>query len=120
MITDEGRKAGLAKAAAIIRDAVKARAATFSESIPPTVRSYVGRDGNAYVEAGGANGQEAPAAFMSEIAGTRHPLFGDRKHWYPQPHRPFMTEGSDAALDDAADAFADDAIDGIARGAGYK
>jgi hypothetical protein len=120
LVQAEGTRKGLERAAAIIARAVKARAAVFSESIPPTVESHIGRDDAAYVTAGGPDGKTAPAAYMSEVAGTRHMLYGNRRHWYDQPHRPFMTEGSDDALDEAADGFADEAIDGIARDNGFK
>lgn len=36
------------------------------------------------------NSEEAPMARPFQ-GGLRHPLFGDRKHWYPQPYYPYMT-----------------------------
>ena len=33
---------------------------------------------------------EAPMARPFQD-GLRHPLFGDREHWYPQPYHPYMS-----------------------------
>lgn len=43
--------------------------------------------------------------------GAKHPLFGDRSHWYAQKHWPFMALAVSLAIDKAADAYADKVID---------
>lgn len=127
-LSSAGETVGLRKAAAIIAEAVKAKAEAIpSRKIPPTVRSFV-RAGIGYVTAGGTGGQQAPNAYMFEELGARHPLFaqgpkgtgGGWKHWYEQPYRPFMEEGAEVAADAAAEAFADEAIAIWAKESGYK
>jgi hypothetical protein len=63
---------------------------------------------------------------MFETYGARHPLFahGPRgtdgwKNWYDQPYRPFMEEGVEASLNEAAETFADTAIEVMAAEGGY-
>jgi hypothetical protein len=119
MVSPAGEIAGLERAAEIIAEAVKAAAEALpSKKIPPTVRSYV-RAGIGYVTAGGTGGQEAPNAHMFETPGARHPLFGNKKHWYNQPYRPFMEEGAEAAADEAAEAYADATIGVWAKESGF-
>lgn len=116
-LSDAGDKAGLAVAAATIRDKIKQVAAAMpSKKIPPTLRSYV-RGGIGYVAAGGPQGRTAPNAAMFETEGARHPLFAHGpkgtdgwRNWYDQPYRPFMEEGAEISAQDAAEKFADTAI----------
>jgi hypothetical protein len=103
----------------VMEDAIWQRARDLpSKKIPATIKSYI-RAGIGYISAGGVGGREAPNAYMFEEQGARHPLFGNRKHWYEQPYRPFMEEGIEISLDEAADAFADAAIATMAAEAGY-
>ena len=41
----------------------------------------------------------------------RHPLFGDKKHWYHQGEYPITEETVRLGADDAAEAYADAALD---------
>jgi hypothetical protein len=119
-LTDAGENAGLARAAEIIADKAKEiTTAMPSKKIPPTIRSFI-RAGIAYVSAGGTGGQEAPNAYMFETEGARHPLFGNKRHWYDQPFRPFLEEAAEIAGDDAAEAYADITIGVWAKESGYK
>lgn len=95
--------ARLREAAEII--AIKAReiSASFSKRIPTSI-VVRGGTGGVWIEAGGPGGSIAPNAYPFET-GARHPLFGDTKHWYPQPKRPFLIEAGDAAIEQAAEAF---------------
>jgi hypothetical protein len=57
----------------------------------------------------GVYGWEPIQAAMFE-GNDRHPLFGDKKHWYNQGYWP-ITEGTErAGLDDAVEDFADAAV----------
>jgi hypothetical protein len=112
---DEGLKA----AATVIEDGIWQAARDLpSKKIPPTIRMFI-RAGIAYVTAGGVGGHEAPNAWMFEEAGARHPLFGNRRHWYTQPYRPFMEIGAEKSMDEAADVYADVTIGIWAKESGY-
>src|SRR5580765_1227530 len=107
LLSSAGEEAGIKAACGVFVTAIKATAAALpSKKIPPTVRSYL-RTGIGYVSAGGTGGRVAPNAYMFEEYGARHPLFGNKRHWYDQPYRPFMEEGVEVSLDEAAEAFAD-------------
>lgn len=119
-ISMAGENAGLKEAADIIRDVAKEiTAAMPSKKIPPTIISFV-RGGVAYVNAGGPGGKTAPNAYMFETIGARHPLFGDKRHWYDQPYRPFLEDAAEIAGQAAANAYADIAISTWARESGYR
>jgi hypothetical protein len=125
-ISNLGIEAGLKAAGEVLVKAIKAKAAAMpSKKIPGTVKSYV-RGGVGYINAGGPGGRTAPNAYMFETYGARHPLFahGPRgtdgwKNWYDQPYRPFMEEGVEASLNEAAETFADTAIEVMAAEGGY-
>lgn len=51
--------------------------------------------------------------------GGRHPLFGNRKHWYPMPRKPFMFEAVDAHRAKFF-AEAETAIEEAGKKAGFK
>jgi hypothetical protein len=111
ILSDAGEEAGLKAAAEVAVEAVKFTAERLpSKKIPPSVSSRVVR-GIAYVSAGGVGGRQAPNAYMFEEQGARHPLFGNKKHWYDQPYRPFMEAAIEASADEMAEVFADVAID---------
>lgn len=91
-----GASGHVGKAAEIIAEGIKARAAEIpSTKIPPTVHvgSFSAETATIY-----ASGQ--PAVIIE--TGGRHPLFGDREHWYTQNKVLFMEEGAGRALDKAA------------------
>jgi hypothetical protein len=50
---------------------------------------------------------EAGPAWSAET-GARHPLFGDRKRWYPpsEKQKPFLAPAADAKASDAMDRYA--------------
>jgi hypothetical protein len=104
--------AGMRAATAIISDSIRTTAAAMpSAKIPPTVRWYM-RGNIGYVGAGGPGGRVAPAAYMFETPGARHPFFARvgtwrylHHKWYTQPYRPFMEVGFDVARGDASQAL---------------
>jgi hypothetical protein len=106
-----GAGGDLGAAAKIIADKAKELAGTWSRSVPGSIAVEV--DGNvATVSA------DAPPARPNELA-LRHPLFGDREHWYGPDDRPFLAPAADAASDKAMARYAQK-IDGWARKAGYS
>lgn len=82
--------------------AARSNAAAFSKRIPGATKV---REYRAYTEVV-TLGNEAPNAAPFE-AGEEHPLFGDRKHEYRQPHRPFMQAAFDRTADDGANHMGD-------------
>ena len=94
----------LREAAEVIAVRARAISATFSKRIPASIKITGGTTG-VYIIAGGPDGKEAPNAYPFEY-GVRHPLFGNRNHWYAQPKRPFLEEAAVQAADAAAEAFA--------------
>lgn len=83
-------------AAMKIAEGIKERSGAIpSEKIPPSVHVGQGSPTTATVYA------DAPNARPIEL-GLRHPLFGDREHWYPMKQIRFMEEGAALRLDDAA------------------
>jgi hypothetical protein len=109
----EAEQRRLEAAAGIIAQKAREISGTFSRRIPGSVRvrTYAARGGTTvsggttYVEAGGPT---APNAFPFDPPKppSRHPLFGDREHWYNQPYRPFLEEAAEAAADKAAEEYA--------------
>ncbi len=88
------------EAAEEIKEAAKELAAEHSTSIPPTIRvEDPGMEAGlpaARVAAGGAN---VPLATLYELGNVgakqsvktfRHPLFGNRNHWYEQPRYRYL------------------------------
>lgn len=110
---------GLRAAAETIADAARAISGRFSRRIPASIRVTVAGK-SAAVKAGGRKGELAPNAAMFETPGARHPLFGDKSHWYFQPHRPFLEEAAQARGDKAAEEYADAVIDSWKRTLGFK
>jgi len=99
-----GASGNLAKAAQDIADGIKSRSAEFSTKIPPSVHVGQGSATTAVVYA------TAEPAYAIET-GARHPLFGDREHWYPMKQILFMEEGAARALDQAAEDYGFGEID---------
>jgi hypothetical protein len=92
MVKDRTREAAEVIAATAI-----ARSSKFSKRIPLSVK-VVSSSWGAYIIAGG---DAAPNAYPFET-GARHPLFGNRNYWYPQPKKPFLEQAADAASSKAA------------------
>lgn len=108
--------ARLRQAAQIIANAAKRNAAAFSRRIPPATSVGGGLSGKGvYVR---TNGNKARNAAPFEF-GERHPLFGDRNHWYATPHRPYMEDAAEQTLDRAAEAYAE-VVDDWAQQLGFK
>jgi len=64
---------------------------SWSSRIPGSIR-VLGSNQKVVVRAGGAKAPHAAPYENHGFPGTfRHPLFGDRDHWYPQAARPFLT-----------------------------
>jgi hypothetical protein len=82
----------LAAAAQEIADRAKELAASWSRKIPPTITVSVSGT-TATITA------SAPNAYPAEFR-ARHPLYGNRRHWYGPPGEPFLGP----ALDERAGA----------------
>jgi hypothetical protein len=61
---------------------------------------------------------DAGAAYPAETR-ARHPLFGDREHWYGPPGEPFMGPAADQRAGAAMARYADK-IDALCRKAGFS
>lgn len=92
----------LAEAGEEIAKIARELAATFSSRIPAATGVYLTSEDSAIVA---TNGSEAPNAAPFEY-GERHPLFGDREHWYKQPVRPYMDEAANRGAEAAMNAYA--------------
>jgi hypothetical protein len=100
----------LANAAAEIADGARALAAAWSKQIPPDIKVHV--SGNmATISA------SVGPAYPGETR-ARHPLFGNRKHWYGPPGAPFLGPAADMRADAAMAAYAKK-IDRLCREAGF-
>lgn len=103
----------LRAAARIFADAIRKHAGVVSRQTAAAVNISEGGGSSIEVNAGhpgGPWGWEPIQGWMFET-GASHPLFGDKGHWYPQRHYPFLEIGTREALDRAADAYADIEID---------
>ncbi len=94
--------------------AARAISAGFSRRIPAATGVFGDVAGVAVV----TDGAVAPNAAPFEFA-ERHPLFGDREHWYPQPHRPYMDEAAVAAYGAGLNEYAK-ILDPMTDRAGYR
>lgn len=118
----------LKAAAQLIADKARALSGTFSARIPEVIKVYLGPGSTeAFISAGSKGGQwgwEPIHAWMFEEphAGSipKHPLFGDRKHWYYQSYRPYLEAAADDASDEAAQLYAALEIARWAKESGYK
>jgi len=93
--------ARLREAGELIAGLARANASEFSSRVPGSVRVTGGRSG-IYVVAGGPKG---PAAYTAEIP-SKHPLYGNRKHWYLGPVHPFLGPAGDEGFEAAAEIVA--------------
>lgn len=101
----------LAAAAGIIADTARALAAGWSAQIPPRIEVEV--SGNeATISC------DAPPAYPGETR-ARHPLFGNREHWYGPPGEPFLGPAADLRAGAAMARYAEK-IDKMCRKAGFE
>lgn len=78
--------------------------ASWSTGIPPTIRAT--GSARALKLTAGRNTGRVQYAKVFEFGG-RHPLFGNRDHWYPQAKRPYLIPARDAHSEQFAGALAD-------------
>jgi hypothetical protein len=73
--------------------------ASWSKSIPPNIRTEQHDANHVDIVC------DAPPAYPAEVR-SRHPLFGNREHWYGPPGTPFLRPAADKRADDAMKAYA--------------
>jgi hypothetical protein len=100
---DETRR--LEQAAEVIAEKAREISGRFSKRIPASVKFLTYKGGKVVVRAGGPTAPQAHSFDPPNNPPVRHPLFGNRKHWYPQPYRPFLEEAAEAGIDHAAEVF---------------
>lgn len=101
----------LAAAAEIVAGEARRIAATWSRQIPPDISVSV--SGNVATIS-----SDVGPAYPGETR-ARHPLFGNRRHWYGPPGKPFLVPAADLKADAAMRRYADK-VDKMARAAGFK
>jgi hypothetical protein len=101
----------LREAADIIAAGARSLASSWSRTVPQSIRVSAG----AHVAIISAS---APVARPAELR-LKHPLFGDREHWYPPPGEPFLSPAAIARSDAALVQYAKK-IDDMARKAGFR
>lgn len=107
------------QAGQVVADDAKERASEIghgSGKIPGTIR--VGANGaTAVIRAGNAR---VPEAALMEGNGTpgawRHPLFGNKKHWYTEERHPYLYPALLAKQDEAGQMLRDSVVDAINQG----
>jgi hypothetical protein len=100
----------LAAAAGIIADGARGLAG-WSQKIPPSITVEVSGK-TATITA------DAPDAYPAETR-ARHPLFGNRGHWYGPPGAPFLAPAADARAGAAMARYAQK-VDRMCRKAGFN
>ena len=100
----------LAAAAGIIADAARELAGAWSAKIPPSITVEV-HGNTATISA------DAPNARPAELR-LKHPLFGNRDHWYGPPGAPFLGPAADAKAGAAMARYAKK-IDKMCRARGF-
>lgn len=101
----------LAAAAAVIADTARTLAGTWSKQVPESITVEVSGQ-KATISA------DAPPAYPAETR-ARHPLFGDREHWYGPPGAPFLGPAADARAGAAMARYAKK-IDRMCKAAGFQ
>ena len=101
----------LREAADVIADGARVLAGTWSRQIPPSIR--VESDGKVATVSSRV-GPARPAEYQ-----LRHPLFGNRRHWYGPPGPPFLGPAADARIDAAMEKYAEKIRDVLIL-AGFK
>lgn len=103
----------LGDAADAIAEYARSIASGFSVQIPPRIDVRVDEDaGVATISC------DAPPAYPAETR-ARHPLFGDREHWYGPPGVPFLGPAADVRAGAAMARYAKK-IDRLCREAGFS
>ena len=98
----------------VIAEDARGRAA-FSTRIPGSIRVR-SRGASVSVIAGGPAAPDAAPYENKGVQGKfRHPLFGDREHWYDQTARPFLAPALEAHRDKAAIEILDAVHEAIGR-----
>lgn len=105
-----GRGGDLLAAADEIADMAREIASGFSVQIPPSI-DVSGDDLVVTISA------DAPPAYPAETR-SRHPLFGNREHWYGPPGARFLVPAADIRAGAAMARYAKK-IDRLAREAGF-
>ena len=95
------------QAAEEIADGARDNAA-WSVSIPPNIRTEQVSDTQVNVVC------DAPPAYPAETR-SRHPLFGDRQHWYAPPGPPFLGPAADERAGARWRSYATRSTDGAGR-----
>lgn len=111
-----GTRQSVIEAAGVIARQAAANASKFSRRIPAATFVDGVSESQAQVI---TDGTAAPNAAPFEY-GERHPLFGDREHWYKQATKPYMNQAATGdALDEAADVYGDLETQLLAQEHGY-
>jgi hypothetical protein len=105
------------KAAAIFAAQARTNAAKFSVRIPAATSVLPYNEHQAQVV---TDGVAAPNAAPFEF-GERHPLWGNRKYWRPQPRRAYMDRAArnPGAFSAAAEIYAETETELLAKEFGY-
>lgn len=114
-------RAGLKAAADRFARAMRVIAAVRTRRTAEAVHvAWEGRE--AVIQGGrpeGAYGWEPIQALMFDN-NLRHPLFGNRNHWYKQGRWPITAYTERAAIDSAAEAYAEAAVDPLLKEHGFE
>lgn len=112
-----GARESVIRAAEIYADQAKRNAARYSRRIPAATHVEGSAEQVAYVV---TDGNAAPNAAPFEF-GERHPLFGNRGHWYKQPTRAYMSNAANSKTTQAAaaEAYATAEVQLLAAEYGY-
>lgn len=103
-----GNSAALLAAARVIASALRKAAGARTDETARAVNIQDEGD-HADINAGSPGGRwgwEPIQAWMF-ATGAKHPLFGDRGHWYAQPYYPFLDIAVADSADEAAQVYAD-------------
>ena len=108
----DARHEGLQAAADVLARIMRLVAPAKTQRAPDAVHTEF--DGDEAIVAAGrpesVYGWEPIQALMFDD-NKRHPLFGDKKHWYHQGEYPITEETVRLGADDAAEAYIDAALD---------
>jgi hypothetical protein len=105
----------LLAAAGVIAEQARKNASKFSTRIPAATGVATGDNADEAIVI--TDGAAAPNALPFET-GERHPLWGDRELWYPQPKKPYMAKAAKTASGQALEVYAAQ-VDELAAEHGY-
>lgn len=110
-------RSSVIEAAKLFLAQARKNAAKFSRRIPAATYVAPYEEQQAQIV---TDGVAAPNAAPFEF-GERHPLFGDRHHWYRQPRRSYMSRAATnkKTIDQAAEIYAQIERDLLAEEHGY-